>query len=86
MNIEQKSACNVSQNLNATVFVFESVSKPYKTRAVYINETNKYINNSKWKHTATIDPAKWIESLMNHSEKERNLQVENICYRGKYNQ
>ena len=68
------------QNLAATVFVFEGTRKPYETRVVYLDQSSCYLDNPKWKHTATLDPAAWIEHLMNNPA-ERNEQIEGICYR-----
>ena len=68
------------QNLAATVFVFESIRKPYKTHVVYLDQASYYVDNPKWKHTATLDPALWIEHLVNNPKK-RNEQIEYICYK-----
>lgn len=68
------------QNLAATVFVFESTRKPYQTHVVYLDQASCYVDHAGWKHTATLDPAVWIEHLMNNPA-ERQKQIESICYR-----
>ena len=68
------------QNLAATVFVFESTRKPHETHVVYLDQASCYVDHPKWKHTATLDPAAWIEHLMNNPA-GRNDQIEGICYR-----
>ena len=68
------------QNLAATVFVFESTRKPYTTHVVYLDQASCYTDNPKWKHTATLDPAIWIEHLMNNPQ-QRQEQIEGICVR-----
>lgn len=67
------------QNLAATVFVFESTSKPYTTHVCYLDQASCYADNPKWKHTATIDPARWIEHLLNHPE-DRDKHIEGVMY------
>lgn len=68
------------QNLTATVFVFESTRKPFTTHVVYLDQASCYVDNPKWKHTATLEPAVWIEHLMNNPS-EREKQIESLCYR-----
>lgn len=68
------------QNLAATVFIFESTRKPYQTHVVYLDQASNYVDHAGWKHTATLDPAAWIEHLMNNPA-ERDKQIEGICYR-----
>jgi len=68
------------QNLAATVFVFENKCKPYNTRVVYMDEACDYVDNKNWNHAATLEPASWIEYLMNHPE-QRQSQIESICFR-----
>jgi len=67
-------------NLAATVFVFESTRKPYQTHVVYLDQASCYVDHPGWKHTATLEPAVWIEHLMNNPA-EREKHIESICYR-----
>ena len=69
-----------TNNLAATVFVFESTRKPYQTHVVYLDQASCYVDHPGWKHTATLEPAVWIEHLMNNPA-EREKQIESICYR-----
>lgn len=63
--------------LDATVFVYQSKRKPYKTKCVYIDDAPGYERNPGWKHTATLHPAKWIEHLMNNP-KDRAEIIEGL--------
>lgn len=67
-------------NLAATVFVFESTRKPYQTHVVYLDQASCYVDHQGWKHTATLEPAVWIEHLMNNPA-EREKQIESLCFR-----
>ena len=69
-----------TNNLAATVFVFESTRKPYQTHVVYLDQASCYVDRPGWKHTATLEPAVWIEHLMNNPA-EREKQIESLCYR-----
>jgi len=69
-----------TNNLAATVFVFESTRKPYQTHVVYLDQASCYVDHPGWKHTATLEPAVWIEHLMNNPA-EREKHIESICYR-----
>ena len=69
-----------TNNLAATVFVFESTRKPYQTHVVYLDQASCYVDHPGWKHTATLEPAVWIEHLMNNPA-EREKQIESLCYR-----
>lgn len=68
------------QNLAATVFVFERTKRPYKTHVVYHEQAWCFVDHPGWKHTATLDPAAWIESLMNHPQ-EREKRIEELMAR-----
>lgn len=69
-----------TNNLAATVFVFESTRNPYQTHVVYLDQASCYVDHPGWKHTATLEPAVWIEHLMNNPA-EREKQIESLCYR-----
>lgn len=64
-------------NLAAAVFVFEGKRKPYTTRVVYLDHAHDYKCSAKWTHVATLEPASWIEALMNHP-KERQHMIEGL--------
>lgn len=68
------------QNLAATVFVFERTKRPYTTHVVYLDQASCYTDHPGWNHTATLDPAAWIEWLMNHP-KEREKHTEELMAR-----
>ena len=68
--------------LGAAVFVYESTRRPYQSRAVFTGEAIAYLNKPGWRHTATLNPAAWIEYLLNHPD-EREKQIESICFRKK---
>ena len=68
------------QNLGATVFVFERTRRPHTTHVVYLDQASCYTDHPGWKHTATLDPAAWIEWLMNHPQ-EREKQIEELMAR-----
>lgn len=70
---------NRPQNLAATVFVFERARAPFTTHCVYIDQASSYTNHADWRHTATLDPAAWLEWLMNHPA-ERAKQIESLCH------
>jgi hypothetical protein len=68
------------QNLSATVFIFERKSKPFTTHAVYIDQASYYTNHPEWNHVATIEPAMWIENLLNNP-KSREQNIESLCHK-----
>jgi hypothetical protein len=68
------------QNLAATVFVFESTSKPLTSHVVYLDQASFYTGNPKWNHTATLDPAEWIECLLNHPT-VRTKHIEGVMHK-----
>jgi hypothetical protein len=59
------------------VFVFERKKRPHTTHAVYLDQASLYTDHPEWHHTATLDPAAWIEYLMNHP-KERQQLIEGL--------
>lgn len=63
--------------LSATVFIYERKRKPYESRVVYYEDARAYANNPKWVHTGTLNPAAWIEYLLNHPE-EREKHIEEL--------
>lgn len=72
---------NSVNNLAHTVFVFESRLKPYRSVVVYDDDAKPYADNPKrWAHTATLNPAAWMEYLLNHPG-ERERQIEDLFSR-----
>ena len=69
-----------TNNLAATVFVFEGTRKPHETHVVYLDQASCYVDHPGWKHTATLEPAVWIEHLMNNPA-DREKQIESLRYR-----
>ena len=61
-------------HLDSVVFVYQQTRKPYRTKCVYTDDPQP---DKGWKHTGTLDPAKWIEHLLNHPH-ERQKQIESI--------
>lgn len=63
------------QNLAATVFIFQSTRKPFTTHAVYLDQASDYVGHPGWRHTATLEPALWIEHLLNHpGDREEHIE------------
>lgn len=67
----------MNNDLSHTVFVYERKRKPYKSVVVYSDKAERYAKDKNWIHTATINPAAWIEYLLNHP-KERLQQIEEL--------
>jgi len=66
-------------NFDAIVYVFQQRRKPYKTRCVYYAEAKDLEKDKRYRHTATLNPAQWIEHFMNNP-KDRATQIEVISY------
>ena len=65
----------MTPNLTATVFVYQQRRKPYRTRCVYLNDAHGLDRDKAWQHTATLNPAVWIEYLLNHpGEREKLIE------------
>jgi hypothetical protein len=69
-----------TQNLNAIAFVYEH-KRTRKSAVVYLDDVSQYDKRKDWVHTATIDPAAWIEHYLNNPQ-ERQQQLESICFKG----
>jgi len=63
-----------SVNFAAITFVYQQTREPFKTKCVYMNDEHP---KKGWKHVATINPAAWIELLMNNPA-DRQLQIEQL--------
>ena len=62
-------------NLRAIVFVYQQTRRPHKSRCVHISQPSP---GPGWRHTATIDPALWLEYLLNNP-RERERHIETLC-------
>lgn len=68
-----------SQSVDSTAFVYESMIT-HETKVVYAGDSVNYTGRKDWRHIATIDPAVWIERLMNHPE-EWNQMTEGLKFK-----
>lgn len=62
---------------------FERIAFVYRSKdgsiKVVGNDYAKvYENNTDWEHLATLDSFRWIECLLNNTQKERNKQIKEI--------
>jgi hypothetical protein len=63
------NTCNeatVKFNRDAVVFVFELKRKPHTCKAVYFEDAGTLANDKDYRHIGTLNPAAWIEYLLNH--------------------
>mgnify|MGYP001575832571 FL=1 len=56
--------------LSKAVFVYQLKNKPYTSKCVYID----YGIDKRYRHVATIDPAWWIETLLNSKDKMKAIE------------
>lgn len=61
---------------NRVAFVYRS--KEYGILVVGLLDAKAYENNPNWEHLATLDSFRWIECLLNNSQRERNKQIKEI--------
>lgn len=61
-------------HIESVVFVYQQTGKPYRTKCVYYDDP---IPGKGWVHTGTIQPAAWIERLLNRPE-QRQKQIEEL--------
>ena len=59
--------------LSKAVFVYQLRNKPYTSKCVYI-EDDHYGVDKRYRHIATIDPAWWIETLLNSKDKMKAIE------------
>ena len=57
------------------IFVYQLKRKPYTSKCVHI-EDDHYGIDKRYRHIATIDPAVWLEGLLNSNDK--NNQIEEL--------
>ena len=77
---EQNMKRKRPENLAAVVFVFERSRPPFTKHCVYLDQASNYVDHKEWRHTATIDPAAWIECLLNHP-REREDIIDGLRYK-----
>lgn len=63
-------------HIDSVVFVYQQKRKPYMNVCIYSDDPQP---DKGWKHTGTIDPAKWIEHLLNKPE-DRQKHIESIMF------
>ena len=66
-------------NLDAMAFVYEH-KRTHESVCVHGADAGHYAGHKNWHHTATINPAAWIEYLLNHP-KERKEWIEELCWK-----
>lgn len=60
-------------NIECIVLVYRKTRKPYRHRIVYaLSEDNKIRAGEK--HVATLDPAMWIQYLLNSEDKLKAIE------------
>ena len=64
------------EQFNRVAFVYRS--KTDGTKVVGLLEAKTHENNPDWEHLATLDSFRWIECLLNNTQKERNKQIKEI--------
>lgn len=65
--MKTKKVTNES-TIEHAVLVYQQTKRPFKKRVFYMNSHTK-IDECGWKHVATLDPATWIECLLNIKNK-----------------
>lgn len=68
---------NETSTIRHAILVYQSVRKPYKSKCVYLDDCVEGLDKKKWRFVASIEPAQWIEYLLNVSG-ERNKHVEGL--------
>lgn len=70
------------EHFNRVAFVYRSKDKKLKavdkTRVVGLLHAKVYENNPDWEHLATLDSFRWIQCLLNNTQKERIKQIKEI--------
>jgi hypothetical protein len=60
------------------LFAFIYRSKKGCIKVANLMEAKDYEKNPEWEHLATLDANRWIECLLNNTQKERNKQIKEI--------
>ena len=64
------------EQFDRVAFVYRS--KTDGIRVVGLLEAKNYEDKTKYQHLATLDSFRWIECLLNNTQKERNKQIKDI--------
>jgi hypothetical protein len=64
-------------NSNRVLFIYRHRKHPVRFEAAWIEDCLCYTKKH-WEHTATIDPDRWIESLLNTPTDEINAYIARI--------
>ena len=75
MSLEQLPYMSDEQ-FNQIAFIYRS--KEDGIRVVGMLEAKSYEDKTKYQHLATLDSFRWIECLLNNTQKERNKQIKDI--------
>jgi len=59
--------------IDRIVLVYQLKKKPYISKCVYF-ENDKHAMDEKYTHVATLDPARWIETLLNSKDKNKLIE------------
>jgi hypothetical protein len=64
------------EQFNRVAFIYRS--KKGCIKVANLMEAKDYEKNPEWEHLATLDANRWIECLLNNTQKERNKQIKEI--------
>ena len=59
--------------IECAVLVYQEIKKPYRHRVVYAIASDSKIEAGE-KHIATLDPAMWLEYLLNGKNKLKTIE------------
>jgi hypothetical protein len=65
--------CKLEQEVQ---FIYRS--KKGCIKVANLMEAKDYDKNPEWEHLATLDAHRWIECMLNNTQKERNKQIKEI--------
>lgn len=71
-----KHAKTTSRTISA-VLVFRQKVKPWDIRCVYVDQAREFDADPDWRHLATLEPAIWIEFLLN-SQERRDAHIDGV--------
>lgn len=57
--------------------VFRRQVKPWEIRCVYADQVRELDADREWQHLATLEPALWIEFLLN-SQERRDAHIDGV--------
>jgi hypothetical protein len=64
------------EQFNRVAFIYRS--KKGCIKVANLMEAKDYDKNPEWEHLATLDAHRWIECMLNNTQKERNKQIKEI--------